>query len=395
LRHPAVRTFATGDSLEHQFGMAAILLDRCRDAAISRGINLEVPYEPWLNVDVMQTLFLDMHEAVGCSWTGALLLSVVFLRVITLPFSVAALKGSRSRALLMPEYQRIMAQRSASTQPSEINDATKKLQAFQQEHGRFVMLRGMWNAIFIQGPIYVTAFIATRGLGNYPDVFVGFSLEAPLWLDSLAMPDPYGILPFMVSAVMLTNVEFFGAVDTELAAATPGLTQQAQSTAVGGADTTKKYSKWMMRGGACAFVPLTWNLPASYFIFMLSNITLATAQTRMLKLPIFERLLDLPPAPEVLQEMGKSSAKRQPIGFPAHVTEASPGPTVRHTTSLKSFPPVRPQVAELPLLEDGKSRERRPLDTKELKIRHRSASRPASELAQRMISMKAPAAAGA
>eukprot|EP00971_Amphidinium_carterae_P125312 2482673-Amphidinium_carterae.1 len=45
------------------------------------------------------------------------------------------------RALLMPEYQRIMAQRSASTQPSEINDATKKLQLVLR-HNSFVSYEG-------------------------------------------------------------------------------------------------------------------------------------------------------------------------------------------------------------------------------------------------------------
>ena len=38
-------------------------------------------------------------------------------------------------------------------------------------------------------------------------------MEAPLWGESLALADPYAILPVTTSLLILTNVELYGTVD--------------------------------------------------------------------------------------------------------------------------------------------------------------------------------------
>jgi len=328
--------------------LAAMLLERCRESAIGRGINFEVPYEPWINVDLMQTLLIDMHEAYGCSWSVALVMTVLAIRIVTIPIQISALKGARSRALLQPEMNRLMAARNAATAPADINRTTKDLQAFNNKHGRFFMLRGVWNLLLFQVPLYLTAYAATRGLANYPDLYTGFALEAPLWLESLALPDPYAILPIAVSAVMLTNVELFGSVDTEMQQVQPTIQQQESNPQVAGQATVAKYQKWVMRGGALVLIPLTWNFPSSTFIFMLTNITMATTQNRLLRTPTMERLLEIPPPPESKEaKAGEKSLQRQPLVLPLDKTDKLPGPTVRHQTSTKSLPTVRPEIHQL------------------------------------------------
>merc|ERR1719161_1748180 len=132
----------------------------------------------------------------------------------------------------------------------------------------------------------------------HPDVFCGFAMEAPLWLDSLALPDQYALLPIMTGAIMLTNAELFGSIDTEatpLGTASEEKNKAAKQDEAGGDETWSKYGKWFMRVGAIAFVPITWNLPAGVFVYMSTNIVFAAIQNRALKNPVLERLLEIPP----------------------------------------------------------------------------------------------------
>merc|ERR1712050_790618 len=103
----------------------------------------------------------------------------------------------------------------------KVAEIAKQIQDFTQKHGKFFMLKGTWNLLCFQMPLYITAFASFRGFANYPNLFPGFAMEAPLWLDSLALPDPSALLPCITAGIMLTNTELFGSIDTEVAAATP------------------------------------------------------------------------------------------------------------------------------------------------------------------------------
>eukprot|EP00929_Paragymnodinium_shiwhaense_P050792 TRINITY_DN25580_c0_g1_i2.p1 TRINITY_DN25580_c0_g1~~TRINITY_DN25580_c0_g1_i2.p1 ORF type:complete len:455 (-),score=109.45 TRINITY_DN25580_c0_g1_i2:55-1419(-) len=278
------------------------LLEKCLEGAASRGIDVAATYKPWLPVDLMQTLILDVHAAAGCSWIAAIMLTVLGIRVITLPVTIAATRGSREKALITPQFQKINARQQALQQEGNQEKSAKvdkEMQDFLQKHGRFFMLKGTWNLLLFQMPLYITAFATMRGFAGHPQLFPGFAMEAPLWLDSLALADPYGILPCMTACIMLTNTELFGSVDTDMAQANPLTQQQEQTnTPVAGINTLGKYQKHIMRAGAIFFIPMTWNFPAGVFVFMSTNMVMATVQNRLLRLSAVERLLELPPTKE-------------------------------------------------------------------------------------------------
>merc|ERR1712224_834290 len=67
-----------------------------------------------------------------------------------------------------------------------------------------------------------------------------------------------------------------------------------------------------MRGSSVMFVPLTWNFPASVFVFMSTNLIVATLQNRMLKIPVLERLLEIPPTAERVAAINAAAAADGP-----------------------------------------------------------------------------------
>lgn len=294
--------------------MAQQLQEKCLEAAISRGVNVKAAYEPWLPVDLMQTLLLDVHDAVGCSWFAAIALAVIGIRVVTLPVTISSIRGSREKALLQPKFNELMEKQKALSMEGDqerVAEVSKKLQAFQSKHGRFFMLKGTGNLICFQMPLYITAFASMRGFAGHPDVFPGFAMEAPLWLDSLALPDPYGLLPLFTAAIMITNTELFGSIDTEAQSVMPTEAQKASGD-VTGKGTFQKYQKWIMRVSSVMFVPLTWNFPAGVFVFMSTNMIVATAQNRILRHPLLERLLELPPTVETVNAANAAAVTTRP-----------------------------------------------------------------------------------
>lgn len=308
--------------------MSQQLLDRCLEEAVARGIDVNAPYEPWLPVDLMQTLMLDVHQALGCSWFTAIVLAVVGIRVVTLPVSIASIRGSREKALIQPQFQELMDQQkklSLEGDQEKAASVSRKLQAFTQKHGKFFMLKGTWNLICFQMPLYITAFAAMRGFAGHPDLFRGFAMESPLWLDSLALADPYAILPLFTAAIMLTNTELFGSIDTEASAVQVEQLKTLNVGGLGGQGGFQKYQKWIMRGSALAFVPLTWNFPAGVFVFMSTNLLVATTQNRILRLPVLERLLEIPPTLESVNAANKAA------------TSSGPGPLLPLQRTLRHF----------------------------------------------------------
>lgn len=303
--------------------MSQHLLDRCVAEATYRGIDVNAEYEPYLPVDLMQTLMLNVHDYAGCSWGMAIVLGCISIRIVTLPVSVAAIRGSREKAMIQPVFNKLMEeqkQAAADGDQERTQKVAKEIQAFTNKHGRFFMLKGAWNLLCIQMPLYITAFAAMRGIASHPDTYKGFAMESPLWLDSLALADPYALLPIFTGAIMLTNTELFGSIDTETAAVTPG----NQSAAF------EKYKPYIMRGSAVLFVPMTWNFPAGIFIFMSTNMIVATFQNRLLKVPALERMLEIPPPLERVE----SNAAAGVIVVPSQLLPMMPSLQQRLPQSL-------------------------------------------------------------
>lgn len=281
------------------------------DAAVERGVDVTAVYKPWLPVDLMQTLLVDVHEALGCSWFMAIAFACLGIRLVTLPVSVAAIRGGREKALIQPQFTELVEKQKQLTlegNQEKLQEVQKQLQAFTTKHGKFFMFRGMSNMIFFQMPLYITAFAAMRGFAGHPDQFRGFAMESPLWLDSLALPDPYALLPMFTASIMLTNTVLFGSMDSEMAPPDMG-----QSLGPAGSEGFAKYQKYIMRAAPLAFVPLTWNFPAGIFVFMSTNMMASTLQNRLMRLPALERLLEIPPRPEVAEEAAKALASTGPM----------------------------------------------------------------------------------
>ena len=139
-------------------------------------------------------------------------------------------------------------------------------------------------------PIIITGFASMRGFASHPSVFAGYAMEAPLWGESLALPDPFVILPVTTSLLILTNVELFGSMD-----AADVKQKDAQSDDSTPGAWAEKHKATIMRVAAFAGLPIVWKFPMGIFIFMSTNQLMLLLQNALMRQPFFERLFALPP----------------------------------------------------------------------------------------------------
>jgi membrane protein insertase Oxa1/YidC/SpoIIIJ len=114
--------------------------------------------------------------------------------------------------------------------------------------------QGLGYAAFLQLPWTLTMFLSLRGMATHPDQFNGFCCESSLlWCPSLALPDPYGILPLMSTLLILRSVN---------KSAVPRNHSKP---------TDMRYFRYAMTGATLTFLPFAMQLPSGMILFFLFN----------------------------------------------------------------------------------------------------------------------------
>jgi len=356
---------------------AHAVLDQAIAIAEDAGYSLTEQYAPYLPIDIMQTFVMLIIENTGLTWTSGIVLSAFMIRLLTLPVSIRSIRSAREKSKHMPEFNAVMKRLQEATQAKDdraVKKAQEQQQKFNEKHGTFFPLKGSLFIITVQMPVFVTAFQAMRGFAFHPTMFSSYAMEAPLWLDSLALADPYAGLPILLSCVMLTNIQLFGGMDAG------GMESQPADAGAAMAATMQKYMPYFMRGAALCFIPLTWNMPAGVFVYLLTSSSFALAQNVVLRQPEVEQLLSLPPrakpqtvagAAKVLYDAGTLAAQPQAptpgvagsqqqrprSAASSSSIHAAAADTASTTSSWQpdlqpaSRPPVRPKPAAAPRAE--------------------------------------------
>ncbi|KAF4669098.1 Cytochrome c oxidase assembly protein cox18, mitochondrial [Perkinsus olseni] len=169
------------------------LMERCVDEAHARGAELASSYDPYLPVDLMQSFIITIHDYMpGHSWMASIAAAATVVRIMVLPLLISSMRAGRVKQRIMPQLDALSAEMKEAEKKGsqqQLIRAQTKYSQFIKEHGSMVTMKGMMG-MFVQIPIFTTAFLAMRQMSNHPHIFKGFPMETPLWLDSLALSDP-------------------------------------------------------------------------------------------------------------------------------------------------------------------------------------------------------------
>jgi membrane protein insertase Oxa1/YidC/SpoIIIJ len=114
--------------------------------------------------------------------------------------------------------------------------------------------QGLGYAAFVQLPWTLTMFVSLRGMVTHPDIFQEFCCESNFfWCPTLALPDPYGILPLLSSLLILRSAG---------RASTSGHSLNRHDV---------RYFRFAVTGATLTFLPFAMQLPAGMILFFLVN----------------------------------------------------------------------------------------------------------------------------
>merc|ERR1719213_1616492 len=98
-------------------------------------------------------------------------------------------------------------------------------------------------------PMYILFYCSVRGMIAHPVTFSSFAVDPSLWMDSLLLADPLGIMPVVSACAVLLNAEINSPPPRE------------------GQEENALYFRYVIRGAVLAFVPLTSMLSSSMLVF--------------------------------------------------------------------------------------------------------------------------------
>ena len=114
--------------------------------------------------------------------------------------------------------------------------------------------QGLGYAALIQFPWSMTMFLSIRDMSTHPDLFRDFTADSNmLWCPSLALPDPYGILPLLSSVMVLRNLH-----SSSRRSATNAMIETVRL-------------KYVLSAATLTFLPVLMQLPSGIILFFMVN----------------------------------------------------------------------------------------------------------------------------
>lgn len=291
----ALNPFKPGSETHARMGM-------CLDKAAEAGNDLVAPYHPYLPVDIMQTAMIHFEEFIPLGgWPLAMVVTAVAVRCLLFPLQIWSMKRGAEHFHVSKKLGGIMDDMQVATRERDHKRATQLASDYRdlsEKYGKFFPVKGLLGGAAI-GVNYLTGLYATLGLSAHPNVFNGFALSSPLWLDSLCLPDPLYILPIASTAVFLTNLELSGKFDSGATSANSvakSVMKKEAEDAVNNFVSPETQAKLARNGKrmlpVCALY-FTTGFPSGYFFFMLPMSIMSVTQNHLLRQPKIRTYLGL------------------------------------------------------------------------------------------------------
>ena len=253
LTSPIRRTFSSSSA-------PLPILQKITEQAELFGVNPHEAYNPTLIVESFQCLISFTHGELGFSWPTSLLLLTTSFRAITLPLYVSStLKGMRraEAAQQLGEVRALAKEAVLLRDQTLVNVVDREYKQRMQAYGLSSNpFQGFGYFLLVHMPWVTTTLFALRGMSTQPELFSNFISDSRfLWCESMALSDPYGILPVLSSSLIL------------LSPSNPRVSVDKQPRF----SVDPVYLKYAFRGACFTFVPFAMHLPAGIVTFFIFN----------------------------------------------------------------------------------------------------------------------------
>ncbi|GMH22645.1 hypothetical protein Nepgr_024488 [Nepenthes gracilis] len=268
-------------------------------------------------IAALQYLIDGVHSLTGLNWWASIALTTLLIRGITVPLLINQLKATSKLTLMRPRLEEIKEEMQATgMEPKAVAEGQQRMKELFKEYGvtPFTPLKG----IFIQGPIFISFFLA---ISNMVEKVPSFKSGGAFWFTDLTTPDNLYIFPVLSALTFLAMVEF-------------NMQEGLEGNPVAG--TMKNVS----RGLAVLTVPFTMSFPKAIFCYWVTSNLFSFAYGSVLKIPRVKKSLGVP---EIPVTSPATKPKSEQSGFSllqvlkqASATARSPPPVAAPIEQFKS-----------------------------------------------------------
>ncbi|GAW79622.1 mitochondrial inner membrane protein OXA [Plasmodium gonderi] len=252
-------------------------------------------YESSWYVELVYELLNCTKIMFDCSWMTSIVGTTLFMRIIILPLTVSAERDRRKQKILNPLIKELTNKLKSNAQDGNVKRALefkKKILNIRNTHGISLIPKSIILMACFQTPLFFIFYFSMKKMASYPEIFKEFTFESPLWLDSLSLPDPYYILPFLSSLLLLSNNELTALIDKTLSNSKLKYTYTDES------DFQKKMKEISLIAMRLFYISSLFffkSMPSGLLLYLITNTFFQLLTTQICKLKIVERFLDLPP----------------------------------------------------------------------------------------------------
>ncbi|KAL6073995.1 Mitochondrial inner membrane protein OXA1-like [Balamuthia mandrillaris] len=233
-----------------------------------------------------------VHLTTGCPWWGTIVGATFAIRLALLAPTLFTLRKATALGVLQPELNKVnmaMAQERRKPNPN------MALIRAHQEELRSMMKKAKVNPFHVlvgpacQLPVFLLFFVTLRRMS---EEMPSFANGGVLWFTDLTTPDPYLILPTLMSLALWATMEL----------------GQTPSTASTGKNV--HFVKYLARAFSLFLLPFSSFFPAALNVYWATNNLLSLTQALALKRPSVRKKVGLPPLPNQAAEEQQQLARK-------------------------------------------------------------------------------------
>ncbi|ORM41319.1 uncharacterized protein BXIN_0792 [Babesia sp. Xinjiang] len=255
-----------------------------------------------LPVEFMRDVLTSIHDATDLSWAATITMLTLSLKVCFVPLWAMGERARRNNAHLVPIALELQEKLKEAQKSGNVKQAMEIQRALYKQMTRKKFLQGAALQLLAAGTQGLTFAWVYGGLKMFaiePRYCPGFVLEHPMWLESLALPDPYYIFPATL-CILMTLIYEMNRRTAEQMRKSSG----AMSAAMLEQEVRQTKMKYFTRAAIAVFAYFSCNMTSGTFFYLIPSFVFQSilryasqgvGVAKILKLPI--------PAPQKVTKM--------------------------------------------------------------------------------------------
>lgn len=223
-------------------------------------------------VGLVQKFLEYMHISFDIPWWTTIVIGTICVRVLIFPLVIKAQKNAINFSNHMPVITQLQMKMTDARQCGDHIESARAAQELM-EYMKKSNVSVLKNFIvpLVQAPIFLSFFLALRGMANAPVESLkhgGF-----WWLQDLTLHDPYYVMPIVTCVTMFITIEL-GVDGTDI--------------------KTMGMIRYILRAVPFVILPFMIHFPGAILTYWVSTNFISLAQTGLLKIPSIRNALNMP-----------------------------------------------------------------------------------------------------